>query len=426
MENFILKGNIAYSEDKDKIVTINQGYLVCEDGICRGVFEKLPEKYKNFEIRETGDNLVVPGMTDLHVHAPQYTFRGFGMELELLDWLNTYTFPEESRYSDIDYARNAYEYFVYDLQRSFTTRACIFATLHTDATIELMDMLDETGLVTYVGKVNMDRNGGENLQEKDASASIDETLRWLETIDGRYKTTFPILTPRFIPSCSDELMKKIGQLAKEKKLRIQSHLSENPSEVAWVKELVPESSCYANAYELFDNMGSQALPTIMAHCVYSDDLEQEILLKHGAYVAHCADSNMNLSSGIAPISKFLDKGIKVGIGTDVAAGSSMNMLASMLTTLQASKMYWRLVDNNVRPLSFSEVFYMATMGGGSYFGKVGTFKDGYEFDAVVISDSLMATTRELSIKDRLERMCYNDSDCIIKEKYIQGKKIFAK
>lgn len=426
MENFILKGNIAYSEDKDKIVTINQGYLVCEDGICRGVFEKLPEKYKNFEIRDMGENLIVPGMTDLHVHAPQYTFRGFGMELELLDWLNTYTFPEESRYADIDYATLAYNYFVHDLKRSFTTRACIFATLHTDATIKLMDKLDETGLVTYVGKVNMDRNGGENLEEDSAEASIDETLRWLSTIEGRYSTTFPILTPRFIPSCSDELMKKIGVLAKEKNLRIQSHLSENPSEIAWVKELVPASSCYANAYELFDNMGSVVLPTIMAHCVYSDDLEQEILLKHGAYVAHCADSNMNLSSGIAPVSKFMDKGINVGIGTDVAAGSSMNMLAAMLTTLQASKMYWRLVDNNVRPLSFSEVFYMATMGGGSYFGKVGTFKDGYEFDAVVISDSMMATTRELSIKDRLERMCYNDSDCIIKEKYVQGKKIFSK
>lgn len=426
MSSFVLKGNIAYSKDKDNIVTVENGYLVCEDGICKGVFETLPKEYKGLTIRDCDENLIVPGMTDLHVHAPQYTFRGFGMELELLDWLNTYTFPEESKYSDISYARDAYEYFVYDLKRSFTTRACIFGTLHTEATIELMDMLENTGLVTYVGKVNMDRNGVENLEEESSDKSIEETLRWLEAIEGRYNNTFPILTPRFIPSCSDELMMKLGQLAKQKQLRVQSHLSENPSEIAWVKELVPESSCYANAYELFDAMGSESLPTIMAHCVYSDDLEQNILKNHGAYVAHCADSNMNLSSGIAPVSKFLDKGINVGLGTDVAAGSSMNMLATMLATLQASKMYWRLVDKDVRPLTFSEVFYLATMGGGRYFGKVGTFMEGYEFDAVVIDDSRMATTRQLSIKDRLERMCYNDSDCIIAEKYVKGNKVFTK
>lgn len=426
MSNFVLKGNIAYSENKDEIKEFNQGYVVSEDGVCKGVYKTLPEKYTNYELRDFGDKLIIPGMTDLHIHAPQYTFRGLGMELELLDWLNTYTFPEEARYADLDYAKKAYEYFAYDLKRSFTTRACIFATLHTPATIALMDMLEETGLVTYVGKVNMDRNGGENLQEGSAHESMEETLKWLDSINGKYNNTYPILTPRFIPACSDELMNEIGKLATDKNLRIQSHLSENLSEIAWVNELVPTSSSYANAYEIFNNMGCKATPTIMAHCVYSNEEEQEILKSHGAYIAHCADSNMNLSSGIAPISKFLSKGLNVGIGTDVAAGSSMNMLAAMLTTLQASKMYWRLVDSNVRPLSFSEVFYLATASGGSYFGNVGSFKNGYEFDAIVIDDSQMTTTRELSIKDRLERICYNDTDCFICEKYVKGKKIFSR
>ena len=220
-------------------------------------------------------------------------------------------------------------------------------------------------------------------------------------------------------------MRGLGKLSAERDLRIQSHLSENQSEVAWVKELVPESTSYANAYELFDTMGSAELPTIMAHCVYSGEEEMSILKKHGAYIAHCADSNMNLTSGIAPIRKFMDAGIKVGLGTDVAAGSSMNMLKTMLITLQASKMYYRLVDTDVKPLSFEEVFYLATAGGGEYFGKVGTFKDGYEFDAVVIDDSKMYSMRDMSIRERIERMCYNDADAIIKDKFVKGKKVYC-
>lgn len=424
-ESFVLRGGIAFSESENRITTYYRGYLVCVDGICKGAFTELPEQYRGLQLYDYGERLIIPGMTDLHVHAPQYTFRGIGMDEELLEWLTTYTFPEEAKYSDMEYAKKAYGYFAEDLRRCFTTRAVVFGTMHNEATINLMDQLEDTGVITYVGKVNMDRNGGEGLQEESAEASLQATLDWLQAIEGRYKNTKPILTPRFIPSCSDDLMRGLGKLSAERDLRIQSHLSENQSEVAWVKELVPESTSYANAYELFDTMGSAELPTIMAHCVYSGEEEMSILKKHGAYIAHCADSNMNLTSGIAPIRKFMDAGIKVGLGTDVAAGSSMNMLKTMLITLQASKMYYRLVDTNVKPLSFEEVFYLATAGGGEYFGKVGTFKDGYEFDAVVIDDSKMYSMRDMSIRERIERMCYNDADAIIKDKFVKGKKVYC-
>ncbi len=390
-----------------------------------GAFTELPSKYKALQLYDYGERLIIPGMTDLHVHAPQYTFRGIGMDAELLEWLSTYTFPEEAKYADMEYARKAYQYFTEDLRRCFTTRAVVFGTLHNEATIELMNQLESTGVITYVGKVNMDRNGGENLQEESAEASLAATTEWLDQVQDKYVNTKPILTPRFIPSCSDELMTGIGKLAEEKGLRIQSHLSENHSEIAWVKDLVPESTCYANAYEMFDTMGTAQRPTIMAHCVHSDDREISILKKHGAYVAHCADSNMNLTSGIAPVRRFLDAGVNVGLGTDVAAGSSMNMVKTMLITLQASKMYYRLVDEKVKPLTFEEVFYLATAGGGKYFGNVGTFKDGYDFDAVVIDDSKMFSMRDMSIRERIERMCYNDADAIIKDKFVKGKKVFS-
>ena len=424
-DSFVLRGGIAFSEGSKSIVTYSNGYVVCVDGICKGAFSQLPDKYKDLPVYDYGNKLIIPGMTDLHVHAPQYTFRGIGMDEELLAWLSKYTFPEEAKYSDLAYARKAYEYFSEDLRRCFTTRAVVFATLHNEATIELMDQLEKTGMITYVGKVNMDRNGGVGLEEEDAAASLKATVEWLEAIQGRYKNTMPILTPRFIPSCSDDLMRGLGKMSAERGLRIQSHLSENQSEVAWVKELVPESTSYANAYEIFDTMGTAELPTIMAHCVYSGEEEMAILKKHGAYIAHCADSNMNLTSGIAPIRKFIDAGINVGLGTDVAAGSSMNMIKTMLISLQASKMYYRLVDTNVKPLSFEEMFYLATLGGGSYFGKVGTFKDGYEFDAVVIDDSKMYSMRDMSVRERIERMVYNDADAFITDKYVKGNKIYS-
>lgn len=426
LTSFVLKGNIAFSQDKDNITTYYRGYIVCIEGKCMGAFPILPDRFKGLKLFDYGERLIIPGMTDLHVHAPQYSFRGIGMDLELLDWLTTHTFPEEAKYADLDYARKAYEYFAEDLRRCFTTRAVVFATLHNEATKILMDELDATGVVTYVGRVNMDRNGGENLQEESAEASIRGTIDWLDSISGKYKNTMPILTPRFIPSCSDELMKALGELSDERDLRIQSHLSENKSEIAWVSELVPESTSYANAYELFNTMGSAEKPTIMAHCVYSDREEMDILKKHGAYIAHCPDSNMNLTSGIAPIRKFLTEGINVGLGTDVAAGSSMNMLKTILITLQASKMYYRLVDTDVKQLTFEEVFYLATMGGGSYFGKVGTFKEGYDFDAVVIDDSKMLSMRDMSIRERIERMCYNDADAIIKDKFVRGSKVYSR
>ena len=423
--SFVLRGAIAFSDSKNSITTFQDGYVVCVDGVCAGAFQELPEEYKNLQLFDYGKTLIIPGMTDLHVHAPQYTFRGIGMDAELLEWLSTYTFPEEAKYADMEYAKEAYGYFTEDLRRCFTTRAVVFGTLHNDATIELMNQLEKTGLITYVGKVNMDRNGGEGLEEADASSSIEATKQWLAAVSGKFVNTKPILTPRFIPSCSDELMKGIGQLSQEMDLRIQSHLSENYSEIEWVKELVPESTCYANAYEIFDTMGTPQRPTIMAHCVHSDDREMNILKAHGAYIAHCADSNMNLTSGIAPIRKFMDAGVNIGLGTDVAAGSSMNMVKTMLITLQASKMYYRLVDTSVKPLTFEEVFYLATEGGGSYFGKVGSFKPGFDFDAVVIDDSKMFSMRHMSIRERIERMCYNDADAIIKDKFVKGQKVYS-
>lgn len=421
--HFALKGNIVYADADRGLACVENGYVVCEDGICAGVFKHLPTQYQHLPVTDYGRCLIMPGMTDLHVHAPQYTFRGLGMDLELLDWLAANTFPEEAKYRETEYARQAYRYFVEDMKKSYTTRACVFATLHKDATAVLMDRLESSGLVTYVGKVNMDRNGGESLCEAGAKESAQATREWLADIDGRYERTMPILTPRFTPCCSDELMTLLADIAECRGLRVQSHLSENPSEIAWVRELVPEASCYADAYARFGMLGTIKRPAVMAHCVYSDAAEVKLLKQHGTYVAHCPESNLNVSSGIAPVRKFLEAGLCVGLGSDVAGGSSLSMFKAMSLAVQVSKMYWRLVDGTAKPLTFADVFYLATLGGGSYFGKVGSFLPGYEFDAVAVDDSGVRSMRQLTVPERLERMIYQENACEITGKYVRGVRL---
>ena len=419
----ILKGNICYSRTPQELEICGNSYLVCEDEVSKGVFSEIPEQYRAYPVTDYGDCIIIPGLCDLHVHAPQYAFRGLGMDMELLDWLSTYTFPEESKYVVIDYANKSYSYFTDALARSATTRACIFATLHTPATLLLMGKLERTGLVTMVGKVNMDRNSPDFLRQESAQAAYASTRAWIGKTKGRYKNTTPILTPRFIPTCSDELMRKLKELQTEFGLPVQSHLSESKSEIAWVRELCPEAESYGDAYNRFGLFGGEGTPTIMAHCVWSEGQEEELLRKNGVYVAHCPQSNINLCSGVAPVRRFMSKGINVGLGSDVAGGCHISIFRAMSDAVQVSKLYWRLVESGDAPLTVNEAFYLGTAGGGRFFGKVGSFKEGYEFDAVVIDDSGITSSNPLNIEERLERIIYLSDDSCIRDKYVRGAKL---
>lgn len=421
---FALKGQIAWSLDKDHIQVSPDSCLVVENDRCVGVYRKLPEEYEGITVRDCGTCLIIPGMTDLHTHASQYAIRGIGMDTQLLPWLKTYTFPEEARFSSLPYADKEYSLFADEMRRGWTTRACIFATLHTQATEELMNLMEETGLISYVGRVNMDRDGGENLCETDAKTALHDTEEWIQEYAHQHHTrTRMILTPRFIPSCSDELMEGLTKLAEKYHLRIQSHLSENPEEIALVAKLVPSSHGYADAYERFGSLMNAEQPSIMAHCVYTTDEEMEVLKRHGTYIAHCPGSNMNLASGIAPAAKYLRAGLHIGLGTDIGAGESLLMPHQIVQALQVSNLYTRLIDPDLKPLSFEEAFYMATAGGGSYFGKVGKFEKGYDADILVIDDTAATYDRDMDIRLRLERAIYLPSECRILSKYAAGRRI---
>ena len=289
MENniFALKGNIIYAKDSKELCINEQSYLVCENGKVHGIYSKLPEDMKDIPVEDMGDKLIIPGLTDLHVHAPQYSFRGLGMDMELLDWLETNTFPEEAKYKDLEYAKKAYGIFAEQMRKSASTRACIFATIHKEATILLMDLMEESGLSTMIGKVNMDRNSPDYLRELSAEESEEATREWLKmAADKNYDHTRPILTPRFIPSCTDELMERLKGVQGDFDLPVQSHLSENQGEIAWVKELCPWSGFYGDAYDHFGLFGGEC-PTVMAHCVYSGEEEIARMKEKGVFIAHC-------------------------------------------------------------------------------------------------------------------------------------------
>ena len=414
---FIIKGTFIDTLTKDEF-RIRKGFILVEDGLIKNFSEENPDT--SLKLYDYTGKLIIPGLSDLHLHAPQYPNTGLGLDLELLDWLDTYTFPEESKYKDIEYAKKAYQTFVDDLAKTATTRASIFATLHTDMTLLLMDLLEQKKICAYVGKVGMDRNCPDFYIEKNGK---EETLRFVEECQKRnYKFVKPIITPRFTISCTDEYMKYMGELAKKYNIAVQSHLSENFGEIDFVRQLRPNDKFYGESYDKNGLFGKE-VKTVMAHCVHCPKEESELIKKNGVYIAHCPTSNSNISSGICPAGRYLREGYNIGIGSDISGGHTLDLFEVIRHAIQVSKMNLRYINPKEKPLTLSETFFMATNKGGSFFGKVGVFEKDYEFDAIVLDESLIKNIREYNEKERLERFIYN-KDAKIESKFIRGNKIF--
>lgn len=418
-QTFALKGHIIHSMDSTRLTATPDSYLVCEEGRVAGVYSSLPGQFAGITVVDWGDKLIIPGLCDLHLHAPQYAFRGLGMDLELLDWLNDRTFPEEAKYEDYEYADKAYSIFADALRNSATTRACIFATIHVPATEILMEKLEGTGIKAMVGKVLTDRNSPENLCEDSAEQSLSDTRLWLEDCVEHFHNVTPILTPRFTPSCSDALLAGLGEIQRETGLPVQSHLSESLQESAWVGQLCPDALFYGETYDRHGLFGGGGF-AVMAHCVHSGEAEIELMRERGVFVAHCPQSNMNLSSGVAPVRGLMEHGVRVGLGSDMAGGFSLSIFRAMSDAVQASKLRWCLLGDTSRPLSLPEAFYLGTRGGGAFFGKVGAFDPGFECDAVVLDDSTLPHPLPLSPLERLERAICLSDERHIAAKYIAG------
>lgn len=414
----IYKANILFTKERDQFEVIPNGYIAVEKGRVVDVYEQLPSTLASQPVTDLGDKLLIPAMNDMHVHAPQYRNQGIAMDLELLPWLQNYTFPEESKYSDTRYAERMYRRFVRDLWRVGTMRTVAFATVHRDSTRLLMNLFLEAGMGARVGKVDMNRNCPKALCE-----NVEEAVSDNETLIAEYAKpnalVSPIITPRFVPSCTPELLQACGDLARKYNLPVQSHLSENRNEIAWVKELEPESRHYGDAYRRYGLFGDT--PTIMAHCVWTDGDELRMMREKQVMVAHCPTSNLNLASGMAPIRVFLNEGVPVGLGSDISGGHDLSIFKMMVYAIQVSKMRY-CQDKSLPFLTLPEAFWIATKSAGQFFGKVGSFEPGYEFDALVINDSEL-NHDNYSLLHRLERFIYLGDDRHITHRFCRGQLI---
>ena len=423
----VYKAHILFTKEKSRFEVLENGYVAVENSKVTGVSTDLAQlDSEGAEVIDFGNKLLIPAMNDMHVHAPQVHNQGVAMDLELLPWLQNYTFPEESKYADVNYAERMYRRFLHTQWLFGTMRSVVFGTVHTESTRKLMNLYKEAGMGALVGKVAMNRNCPDALcEDVDAYVEGQESLiaeanSSLFTLHSSLPPLVrPIITPRFVPSCTPDLLNACGELAKKYQLPVQSHLSENTSEIAWVAELEKESTSYGDAYNRYGLFGQT--PTIMAHCVWTNGSELELMKRNRVMVAHCPTSNFNLSSGLAPVRTFLDEGLPIGLGSDISGGHDLNMFRMLVYAIQVSKMHYQQ-DKSKAFLTLPEIFWIATKSAGSFFGKVGSFEPGYEFDALVIDDGVLYPD-EYSLPHRLERFIYLGDDRQIVHRFCRGEEI---
>jgi guanine deaminase len=355
----------------DRVESYEPGYLIFSNGQIERLAREDPRpKFPDAEFRDWGDWTIVPGFVDAHVHLAQFGILGAGQG-DLLSWLHKYTYPEEAKFVDVDYAARVCEQFFNALIANGTTTAAIYCSIHERATDVAFQTAQKTGMRAFIGKVMMDRNSPPALQEEtdhSIAASIRLYDRWDGADGGRLRYVF---TPRYAPACSMELMHEVGRIALDRQAYVQSHLSENKEEVAWVRSLFPGAASYAHVYDAAGLLHERA---IMAHCIQLSAGEIELLARTGTKVAFCPYSHRNLGSGTMPFRRLQDAGLQIGLGTDIAGGPSISMLDQM---------------REAEPIvGHSAALFLATMGSASILGledRIGNFAEGKDADFVVLN-----------------------------------------
>ncbi|EFN64634.1 Guanine deaminase, partial [Camponotus floridanus] len=307
-----------------------------------------------------------------------------------------------------------------------TTTACYFASLYTEASAILGQKCSQFGQRAFIGKVNMNDPREDGYYET-TEKSIETTKAFIEAIDKIADPLVkPIITPRFALSCDLDLMKQLAEIAKEKDLHIQSHVSENKDEIKAVKEKFGLAT-YTDVYE---TAGLLTNKTILAHGVYLEDSELSTLAKTGTAIIHCPTSNLNLKSGLCDVRRLKANNVNVGIGTDVSGGSSYNILDEIRSVLHVSNAVSFSSTGDYVPLDYKDVFTMATLGSAkalSIEDKVGNFMPGKEFDALVIDsnaeNSLLDNFTDYTLEENLQRFIYSGNDHNIVSVYVKGRKV---
>jgi len=413
----IYRGNIVTPNSNKELEEIPNGYIIVNHGVIQDVVKELPQEYKDYKIIDFGKGVIIPAFTDLHVHAPQYPNRGIAMDALLYDWLNQYTFPLESKYQDEAFYKAVYSAFVNDLIKHGTLHASVFATVHNPATDYLIDVLEDMGINSYVGKVNMDKDSPDSLLEETKKSILDTETFIKKHLNNKYAK--PILTPRFAPTCSFELLKGLGEIANKYHIGCQTHIVESLWEKEEAKKCFKDCRCDMQIYKKAGLLKEK--PFIAAHFIFPSEEDLDLLKKCGGYAIQCPDATTNVIAGIMQTGKLIDTGINLGIGSDISAGSYLGIYRQVASAVRLSKIKSFYEPDN-RTITFSEAFYMATLGSGKLFDKVGALAKGYYFDALVIDD-LQDSFIKLKPSEIVERFCYSGEVNNIKHRYLRGKEI---
>ncbi|XP_043261853.1 guanine deaminase isoform X2 [Colletes gigas] len=424
----VFVGSFVHTNEHGKLITVDHGAIYVKEGKITNIIinpKSIDTKYENVTVLDSSQFLV-PGFIDCHIHAVQLPNLGVGYDKKLLEWLETYTFPLERKYTDEKFAEQVFDAVVKQTIALGTTTACYFASLYAKASVILGQKAADIGQRAFIGKLSMNVQRSDKYYETTEESMINVNKFVKDIIELNNPLVKPIITPRFALSCDMTLMRELGKLAKEKDLHIQSHISENLDEIEAVKNKFPECSSYADVY---DASGLLTSKTVMAHGVHLTDNEIALLKKRSVAVVHCPSSNTCLKSGLCDIQKLRSEGIKVGLGTDVAGGHSCSILDAMKSALEVST-HLSLIKDNYEPLNYKDVFHMATLGGAMALAmdnEIGNFVVGKEFDALVIDTNIsighLDDLQDYTLEEKLQKFIYSGDDRNVLEVYISGRKV---
>lgn len=417
-----IKGNFLNPIDKDNFTLLDNYCLVIDNkGLINDLlpYDSYILNYPDLSLVDYSQYIFTPGFIDLHTHLPQADAIGIGKG-ELLDWLNTYIFPLENKFINKDFARGKSELFFQNLLQNGTTTACIYSATNKMATEIAFQEASKSGIRAYIGNSLMDSNVPDYFIED--NLNYKEGMNYfLKNYHSNGKLKY-IVTPRFAGSCSMEMMKYSSEFANSNDLFIQTHLSENRNELAFIKRLF---SAFENYTDIYYKAGLLSEKSILAHAIYLDQREIELLSSHQCSIAHCPCSNRFLVSGLMPLREYLEQDLRIGLGTDVAGGFSYSIINEMKETIETSKTRAIINNDNTLIISNSEAFYLATLGAASVLNEdreKGSFEIGKVADFVIIEIDGFASSFN-SFEETLSQLIYKQSKVLYT--FIQGNKVYS-
>lgn len=371
---FLVGSESAYKYEEDALIVIENGKIK-----SFGSYDSLKSTLaKDTEVKIYKDSLILPGFIDTHIHYPQTQIIGaFGKQL--IDWLNNYTFIAEQQFKNYDYAKMVSDFFLDECLKAGTTTVMTYCTVHPESVDAFFQAAQEKRMRVIAGKVLMDRNAPAELLDT-AQSGYDQSKALIKKWHGKDRLSYAI-TPRFAPTSTPEQLASAGALWKEHPgTYMQTHVSENIGEIAWVKELFPDSLDYLDVYDHYGLLGKKA---VYGHGVHLTEREFQRIYDTKSSIAHCPTSNEFLGSGLFnfEMAKNKKRPIKIGLATDIGAGTSFSQLQSMNES-------YKIAQLNGFSLSSIHAFYLATLGAAECLDlqdKIGSIKEGMEADLVVLN-----------------------------------------